>query len=109
MDYPIALKPTGFPELELSPDKLVSVPSTRIEFCFWRGEAFADDYNKKTVLDHRGQPLFAELVILRLFEEAGWQGCWVDAYKRRYLTDWIKEVELPPEKLKLLECIYKQA
>lgn len=39
----------------------------------WTGKPSHDTYNGKPVLEFNGEPAFAELVILRTFEEAGWE------------------------------------
>jgi hypothetical protein len=58
------------------------------------------------VLDHDGVPLFAEFVILRLLESAGWRGAWIDTYRCRTLAAPAIPVELPHERQDLLEAIY---
>lgn len=37
-------------------------------------------FGRKPVLTHGGQPVFAELLILRLLEKYGWTGVWVSSY-----------------------------
>ena len=64
-------------KIALLPDPLGSVET---RWCFprfraWTGEPITDTYNGKAVLELAGKPLFAELVILRLLEREGWQGC----------------------------------
>jgi hypothetical protein len=44
----------------------------------WRGPAIAHTYGNKPVLDWHGEPLFAELVVLRQWQARGWDGAWVD-------------------------------
>lgn len=56
--------------------------------------------------------LFAELVILRLFEAAGWRGVWVDTYRKCFgkdCPDSVGREEIPEDKLAVLEGIYKVA
>ena len=50
----------------------------------WRGPAIADTYGNKPVLDWHGEPLFAELVVLRQWQARGWDGVWVDSFRRQF-------------------------
>jgi hypothetical protein len=36
------------------------------------------------VLDYDGEPLFAELAILRLIQAHGWQGVWIDNWRKKF-------------------------
>ncbi len=60
-------------------------------------------------MDYRGQALFPELVILKHFEEEGWDGVWVDTYRKRYLVSYDIEVHLRTDHLRLLDSIYSAA
>lgn len=109
MIYPTKLKPTAFEKIEFSPDKFVEVPKATPRFVKWLGKPIEDDYNK-IVLDFNGESLFAELIILRIFQDDGWEGVWVDTYRRKYRTDWINKngIILPPDKMRILVAIYKK-
>jgi hypothetical protein len=97
-------------EMIVMPSGAVSrIPKATPRFRTWQGSVPFDRYGKKAVLDFRGQPLFAERVILRLFEDAGWTGAWVDTYRRCFRSDVASRVEIPVEKLRLLERVYDQA
>lgn len=73
------------------PTKLL-IPSQGIIFvptclhCFkpWQGVPISDTYGGKAVLDWNGEPLFAELAILRMVQSSGWQGVWIDTYRRKF-------------------------
>lgn len=46
-----------------------------------------DTYGEKPILDFDGEPVFAELAILRILQNEGWVGVWVDSYRRgRFIT-----------------------
>lgn len=62
----------------------IHLPKAVARFKLWTEEAPFDRYGNKAVLEYRGEPMFAELVILRLFEEVEWNGVWVDSYRRKY-------------------------
>jgi hypothetical protein len=59
----------------------------KLTFRPWRGQPVADAYGNKPVVEYDGQPLFAELAIVRLVEQEGWTGVWVDTYRQRFLRD----------------------
>lgn len=71
------------------PIKLSSGESVQIGKCYhqfkvWRGSPIADTYGGKAVLELDGEPVFAEIAILRLLQKAGWDGVWIDTYRRRF-------------------------
>jgi hypothetical protein len=90
------LAPTTVERLSL-PGGPVDVPKCRPRFQRWRGPAIDDTYGGKMVLDLEGEPLFAELVILRLLDREGWTGVWVDSYRRRFRT--ALSTRVPPASL----------
>lgn len=73
----------------------VSVPVFFCQFNSWQRQSIEDTYGGKAVIDYNGEPLFAELVILRLLEKRGWNGVWVDTYGRRFRNS------LPPSSCEL--------
>lgn len=69
-------------------------------------------YGGKTVLDVNGEPVFAELGILRAFQRDGWDGVWVDTYRRRYrVVFWgdPEGVKPPREQQEFLDAIHSRA
>lgn len=80
MNFPIQLQSTEKIEIDLSSGATVSLPVCRPVFLMWSSSSIKFDYGKKPVLEHGGEACFAELVILRLFQEAGWDGVWVETY-----------------------------
>jgi hypothetical protein len=93
----------------LSSGREALVPKTRPTFKGWTGAFTGSTYGGKPLLDFDGQALFAELVILRLFQRDGWDGVWVD--KSTYRTSMMEHsrVALPPDKERLLQDIYHRA
>jgi len=108
MIYPKELEPISEADFNLSTNEIVKIPKANIRFEKWLGEPLEDDY-KKTVLNFNSEPLFAELIILRILQNEGWKGVWVDSFRRKYRTDWINKngVELPSKKQVFLNNIYK--
>ncbi len=62
------------------------VLSTRISFKPWRGKPVPDSYGGKAVVAVDGRPLFAELAVLAGLKRQGWDGGWVDSYRRKFRT-----------------------
>ena len=81
---PTGLTPTAHLVLT-TPSGAIEVPVCRPTFRPWRG-APAHTFGGKDLLEVDGRPQFAEVAILRLFEQAGWQGRWVETYGHGKLT-----------------------
>ena len=97
--------------LSLSSDDQVSIQKYFLTFDPWKGISIPNTYNGKAVIDWSGEPLFAELAILRLFQSHGWDGVWVDSYRRKYrvgLPDVVDPISLPNEKQLLVNALKKR-
>ena len=53
-------------------------------FSRWHKINSYDNYNGKVILEYNNEPLFAELLILRLLENQGYKGVWVDTYRNKF-------------------------
>lgn len=98
---------SGYEPFTPSVGATVQVPKYLLAFSEWRGAPIANSY-RKPVIDYRGEPLYAELVILRMFQERGWSGVWVDTYRKKYrvgLPETSAPVDLPADKEKLIASI----
>ncbi len=91
-DYRVPLKT---PIHLLSGKIIQDVAGVYMRFPRWQGDAFVDDFGKKSagMIELEGEHLFAELALLRLLERQGWRGRWVSTYGGRgevskYLTHW---------------------
>jgi hypothetical protein len=111
MQYPETLTPSDQEVIFLPSGKDVRVPKTSPLFNAWTGEPISDRYGNKPLLNFKGQPVFAELAILVALQSDGWQGVWVDTFRRKYRTscDPLNEIMLPSRQLKLLNRIYQHA
>lgn len=92
----------------LSSGEQISIQKYFLHFNEWKGAPIPNTYNNKPVIDWNGEPVFAELAVLRLFQSHGWEGVWVDSYRRKYrigLPDVAEPIELPPKQRDLIECI----
>ena len=63
----------------------VKVPVCRPAFQLWTGSP-VHTFGGKDLLDVDGRAQFAEVAILRLFEQVGWQGRWVETYGKGKMT-----------------------
>lgn len=86
----------------------ISIQKYFLHFNEWKGAPIPNTYNNKPVIDWNGEPVFAELAVLRLFQSHGWEGVWVDSYRRKYhigLPDVAEPIELPRKQQELIESI----
>ncbi|MGC2238769.1 MAG: hypothetical protein WA584_21620 [Pyrinomonadaceae bacterium] len=109
MIYPKELKPTLSEIFQLSSNKRIEIPKANIHFEKWFDEKIEDTYGGKTIINFNDEAVFAELAILRIFENNGWSGVWVDTFRKKYRTDWINKngVELSSDRQIFLNKIYK--
>jgi hypothetical protein len=109
--YPERLMPETVEDLYLPSGLHVQLPKAAPVFRLWSGEFTGDTYGNKPLLDVDGTPMFAELAILRLFQKDGWEGVWVDTFRKWYRTAWGDEgvVRLSGERLRLLKAIREKA
>lgn len=92
----------------LSSGEQISIQKYFLTFTPWKGAMIPNTYNNKPVIDWNGEPVFAELAVLRLFQSHGWEGVWVDSYRRNYrvgLPDVVDPIELPQKQKELIESI----
>ncbi|MDO8521987.1 MAG: hypothetical protein Q7S08_01720 [bacterium] len=117
MNIPKELQPTGTMDVTLPKGATVSLSVCHPTFSLWEGNPAVFDYGKKPVLNYKGEACFAELVILRLLCEQGWDGIWVETYGgthylRTMPNEWklsSEHVPIPEDKEKLLQNIWKTA
>jgi len=86
----------------------VPIPKYFLEFKEWKGAPIPNTYNGKAVIDWHGEPVFAELAVLRLFQSHGWSGVWVDSYRRKYrvgLPDVAEPISLPSRQSRLIDAL----
>jgi hypothetical protein len=111
LKYPSQLKPTTKEDIKLPSRWIVHIPKTCPVFKKWKGKKVPrkETYGNKSVLSYKGKA-FAEIVILRMFQDVGWNGVWVDTYRQKYRTNhWPKdEIDLPPKQQRLLNRISKK-
>jgi len=97
--------------LKLPSGTTVNVPTCRMAFKAWTHKdkngrpvtanlEVINTFGRKEVLDHHGEPVFAELAILRLLTAEKWDGRWVTNHRERpkFRTGLLDQppCELPP-------------
>ncbi|OGI73949.1 hypothetical protein A3D42_00680 [Candidatus Nomurabacteria bacterium RIFCSPHIGHO2_02_FULL_41_18] len=95
----------------LSSGEQISIQKYFLNFNKWGGSPVPNSYGNKAVIDYEGEPLFAELAVLRLFQSNGWDGVWVDSYGRKYRTGLpgvVDPVEIPIKQKELIDSIQKK-
>jgi len=96
-------------KIKLPSGKEVGIRKLQLYFNVWKGETIKDSYGGKTVIDCDGEPLFAELAVLRTLQKEGWQGAWVDSYRKKFrvgLPGVVESIDLPEKPKKLFDDIY---
>ena len=99
MKYPENLEPVTQERLLLPNGEWAVVPKAKPEFLVWTGAPVEDNYNK-TVLEYKGAPTFAELVILRAFWNSGWDGFWIDRFGHGFRRSFQTQSDNPPLKFR---------
>lgn len=79
-------KPKTSETFVLPSGKVVVIPKAEVLFSLWKGDAVKDSYGNKHILEYDGRPLFAELVVLNTLKKEGWDGVWVDSYRKCFRT-----------------------
>ena len=72
MIYPPELEPVETEKILLPSGLTVSIPKAAPTFQRWRGKPMANTFGGKPCLEWAGCATFAEVAILRLFENGGW-------------------------------------
>lgn len=93
-------------EVTLSSGKKISIIKYKQYFSVWEGEPIANTYGNKAVVEFDGEAMFAELAVLKTFQKNGWEGVWVDSYRKKFrigLPDVEDPVEIPADKKKIID------
>ncbi|WP_188678948.1 hypothetical protein [Subtercola lobariae] len=75
MEYPALLTPNGSAQ-----HGEFRFPVVTVSLKKWAGETLGNTFGGKGVVDHEGEPMFAELAIQRLAVASGWNARWVETY-----------------------------
>lgn len=93
-------------DLKLLSGKSVQVPKCNHLLFRWTGKPIVDTYGGKEVLNFNGEPVFAELAIRGALDEGGWDGVWVDTYRKAFRRAMPpSSCGLPPQAQELYERI----
>jgi hypothetical protein len=88
-ELPRELRPTSTFPVRLISGENVVLPLCQPNFKSWLGPKPSFSFGGKPFLDHKGQPVFAELLILNLLKEKSWDGVWVEEFgpRTKYLLE----------------------
>ncbi|PIR97055.1 MAG: hypothetical protein COT91_03490 [Candidatus Doudnabacteria bacterium CG10_big_fil_rev_8_21_14_0_10_41_10] len=117
MSLPSELQPTETTDIVLADGTIATLPVCRPKFSPWNGIPVSFDYGKKPILNYKDDACFAELVILRILLENGWEGVWVESYGgthylRTMPNEWAlksEHVSIPEDKEAILRKIWNTA
>jgi hypothetical protein len=90
--FPDTLNP-GAVEIFMLDGKEVAIPKCGVTFKRWAGTSIKETFGGKPLVDVGGKPMFAELAIMHLFIDSGWQARWVETYAKNnqkpiFLSEW---------------------
>jgi len=114
MNLPRELQPTAEIDIPLPSGGVARLPSCRPVFRRWSGSPVFD-FGRKPILDHNGEPCFAELVILRMLIGHGWNGAWVSAFGGTHFlrsmpkSRSLESEAIPADKEAILKTIWRTA
>ena len=98
----------GPQKIALASGNSVSIPTCHYLFRRWEGKPIQDTYGGKALIEFDRKPIFAELAILGTLRRAGWDGVWVDTYRRKFRRGLPPDCcELPSHAQKLYDRICK--
>jgi len=87
------LSPTKKEQIKLRSGEVVFIPKCELIFDEWTGKPIKNDYGGKQVINFANNPLFVELAVLRMLENKGFCGVWVDSFSK------CLRKEMPPSKI----------
>lgn len=116
-ELPSILMPDGEISVSLPSGKAADLPTCHPKFSLWKGPVVDFDYGGKPLIDYNDEPIFAELAILRVLLEDGWNGAWVETYGgihflREMPNSWkllSHSIDIPQEKREIISQIQKTA
>lgn len=111
------LTPTNIMTVSLPSGNTVDLPVCHFTFSKWLKEMPNFDFGKKPIVNCKGKGVFAELAILELLIDSGWDGVWVETYGGVHFlkdmpTSWKlskHNISIPPDKEVMLRNIWKTA
>jgi hypothetical protein len=80
--FPQKLQPTTFERININNGSL-EIPKCIVTFNKWTGQPLKETFGAKAIVDVDGRPMIAELAIMTLFKNDGWQARWVKSMEKR--------------------------
>ena len=95
MNYPKELISNSFENFAID-DKIIQIPKSKVEFTAWNGIPIENTFGRKPIINFNEKPMFAELAIMNIFIENGWDSRWIETYGKPkmnpiHLSEWIDE------------------
>jgi hypothetical protein len=108
------LSPTSAVNVRLKLEATVGLPICYPKFLKWAGDPPPYGFGGKPLIDYKNECVFAELAILKMLFDDGWDGVWVETYggcnylQTMPLDSDLKKysVPIPKDKKELLEKIW---
>ena len=115
MDLPKELLPIDKLTVTLPSGVTIDLSVCHPTFQKWQGELPDFDFGNKPLINSKNKCVFAELAILSLLNDSGWDGVWVETYGGRHFlqdmpTNWKlsqQHTTIPKDKEDLLNKIWK--
>lgn len=116
-ELPFILIPDGSVKISLPAGGEAILPVCHPKFSLWKGPTVNFDFGGKPLIDYDGEPVFAELAILRMLLASGWNGVWVETYGgmhflRKMPQSWKlspQHIDIPGDKREIVLRIQKAA
>lgn len=77
--YPEFLKPNAIEVFQIE-NNSIEIPKCIVNFNKWQGEPVKESFGGKPIIDLNNKPMFAEVAILNLFLQSGWEVRWISTY-----------------------------
>ena len=92
---PPTLTKCGQEQLVADAGEEIVVDKYCITFDLYQGDEQIYTYGKKEIVSVEDKPTYAELAALSLFRREGWNGMWVDGYRRKKWSGLSEEARYP--------------
>jgi hypothetical protein len=83
MQYPKSFIPNAVEPISAK-NGVIEVPNVQLTFKPWTGEPLADTWGGKATIDYGGVPMFAELALMHIAIDDGWNARWLETYSMKH-------------------------
>ena len=115
MTYPNEFTPSDTITVPLPSGAAIDLPVVNLILKPWLGKLPDFSFGNKPFVDYKGEGIFAELAILKMFTNSGWNGTWVETYGGIHFLNEMPigwktskhNISIPSDKEKILRDIWK--